>query len=287
MGLHPPPGGGGASASRALSRPRPTEAPMPTNRTPPINQRALWAALILTLAAALIQAPAWGAPVAAPDRQTVPLTPPATWTPRPAPPTATRTVPLPPTTLPTLPPPTAMPPTSAPPTAALPPTDTPPPTFAPTHTLVHPTPTAATPTPSSAPSPTREGAIPRAWLALTGAPDLLAPGVPITLTLQVASVGNVPLENALLTLDGLAALVDPLPAPDAGRVTLLADRLTWALPALPPGESLTLLLTAHAPQDLLPSATLPLLAELAWDGPPLQVELLLAAPWALLPDTGL
>ncbi|MHB1295967.1 MAG: hypothetical protein ACYC4R_13340 [Anaerolineae bacterium] len=259
---------------------------MPIHRIPLHKLRALWVLVILVLAASLTHVPAWGAPVAAPDRQTVPLTPPATWTPRPAVPTATRTPRVPPTALPTLRPPTAQPatrvPTNVHPSATPMPTSTPQPVR-----ITTAAPTAAVPATAPALSPTREGAIPLPWLALGGAPDVLMPGVPVEITVRVASVGNVPLEGAVLTLDGLAALGSINSTSSGGRTTMVGDRLTWALPPLPVASSLTLTLSGTAPQALLPEAQIILHAGLSWSGTPLKEELILAAPPVLLPDTGL
>lgn len=256
--------------------------------------RWLWIALLLALALAPWGrwAPRWLTTLALPGRQTVPVTPPATWTPAQPPPTVT---PLPTrpggskTSTPIPAAPTAAPttePTEPPPTATLAPGQTPAPTReSPTAAFGG----AATATPALAPTsaPPTSSATPGPWLWLHADPAIVGPGSRVLLQVEVANEGPQAIAEAVVALSGLTLLTLAPPRANAGQVETQPGLLLWRVGALAPGAGAALELDAVVSDLVLPDGALPLRAVLTWrGGGPLVQEIALALPWAPLPAVG-
>ncbi len=251
-------------------------------------RRYRWLWIVLLLALALPPwgrwAPRWLTTLALPGRQTVPITPPATWTPAQPPPTVTP--------LPTRPggsrTHTPIPaPTEAPPTVTLAPgqTPSPSPTGALTATAVgDATPTSASASPTGAPA---LGATPGLWLWLHADPAIVGPGSRALLQVEVANEGPQAIAEAVVALSGLTPLTLAPPRPSAGQVEAQPGLLLWRVGALAPGAGAALELDVVVSDLVLPDGALPLRAALTWrGGGPLVQEIALALPWAPLPAVG-
>jgi hypothetical protein len=211
----------------------------------------------------------WALPVQAPQRQTVPLTPPPTWT-RVRPP-ATRTL------VPTRP----EPPRSATPGS--------PSTPVPQATSV---PAGAPPSGGATPVATpRQRTTPQTsesvWLWLSADPLIVGPGSRVSVRVELKNVDATALDAVTLELPAPVGLrfVDARVA--SGQADISEAKLTWQLGRLEPGTDALIEVTARVAADVLPDGALLLRPRLSWsEGELLGDEMALVLPWALLPATG-
>ena len=256
-----------------------------------LSSTAKWIGLLLLAGSAgllLDQDPgAWAAPLAAPHRQTVPLTPPATWTPV-SPSSTPRQTAAPPGSPPTdqesPPPPAAPPSVETPGTPAATLVGTAP---ALTSTLAL-SPTSLTPAAVSVETPVQpfsSGAEPR--LALTADPLVVGPRSEVALRLGVRNTGKGSLEGVTVTLTEPSALRFNSVRVYGGDLRWEESQLTWDPGQLPAGAEGILEIAAVVGDDVLPDTTIPLVATLSWpSGEDVTQELVMRLPWALLPETG-
>lgn len=215
-------------------------------------------ALSLAFFASAALAAPWHRAGAEALRQTVPLTPPATWTPAaPAAPPPEPTVPQPPDHA------TALPPAEEPdpvPTALPGPAE----------------PTQALPAPSDA-------AAAQPWLGLSARPQIIAPGDVVTLRLELVNLGPGDLAPATVTLGP----VPHLTLRPSGSARVVAGELRWSAPRLAAGEGAVVEVQAVVGGGLLPGEEMVFLGGLAWGGAEVESnEALILAPQAPLPEVG-
>jgi hypothetical protein len=244
--------------------------------------------LLVALFSALgIGSAAWAVPVAVPQRQTVPLTPPPTWTR--IRPSATRT-PLPtrPESQSTTPVPQSTPGTQS--TSGSPVTPAAQNTSAPQRTVV----SSDTPLSGSSALPTSSSvaavtpAAPSGpWLNLSAAPLIVGPNSRVALRVELRNGSADVLSNATLLLSRPATLSFAEAHVTSGQVELKQDALVWTCGSLAGGAVGSLELEATVAPDVLPDGTIPLHATLSWAGGELFAnQVTLTLPWALLPDVG-
>jgi hypothetical protein len=225
----------------------------------------------------------WARVGAEPYRQTVPLTPPATWTPVPVP------------------------------TAAVPPTRGSQPSSTPvgsTETPLPPSVTLAatgTPSPPSATAdrslessrtvqPTQaESAVSATWtltpppvlqLSWVVEPEVVGPGSDVVLQLVLMNTGSGALPGARIVVERPTFLYSLAWHTPVGQLWDDPEGIVWEPGELEAGEEIALALQAQVVEDLLPGASLPLQALLIVGDAPQRVEGGLTAPPALLPDCG-
>ena len=256
-----------------------------------LSSTVKWIGLLLLAGSAgllLDQDPgAWAAPLAAPHRQTVPMTPPATWTPvsPTSPPKPTRTPPpsSPPTDQGSPPPPAAPPSVETPGTPAATLVGTAP---ALTSTLAL-SPTSLTPAAVLVQTLTQPTSAPEPRLALTADPLVVGPRSEVALRLGVRNTGKGSLEGVTVTLTEPSALRFNSVRVYGGDLRWEESQLNWDPGSLPAGAEGILEIAAVVGDDVLPDSAIPLVATLSWPGgEDVSQELVLRLPWALLPETG-
>lgn len=274
--------------------------------------------LVLLLLALSSARSAWATLAEHALRQTVPLTPPPTWTPvrPPATPTPLPTRPVPPRPPTSVPQDTPMPegtailqPSAVAPNTSVPGTDVPrtivlntsvPSTPAPS-TRTPGTPVlGATPVPGGTSIPQSTAVAPNTpvrqepavaqgqpWMWLSAAPTIVGPGVRVTLELELESVGAGSLSGASLLLAEPAALHFAQVRITQGQVNADASGVTWEPGVLESGSGAFLYVDATVADDVLPEGAIPLQALLSWPAGQLASNpIALALPWAPLPETG-
>lgn len=223
------------------------------------------AALSVALVASAALAAPWHRAGAEALRQTVPLTPPATWTPAaPAAPPPEPTVPQPPDH-----------------STALPPAEEPDPV--PTALPGSAEPTRPAVDPTQAPPASPEAAAAQPWLGLSARPQIIAPGDVVTLRLELVNLGPGDLARATVTLGP----VPHLTLRPSGSARVVAGALRWSAPRLAAGEGAVVEVQAVVGEGLLPGEEIVFAGGLAGDGSELvSNEALLLAPRAVLPVVG-
>jgi hypothetical protein len=256
--------------------------------------------MVISLVAAGLSLPAWGAPLAYPLRQTVPMTPPPTWTPvappsdptpiptytRPQPPEETRlpeTTPVPPTLVPTEPT-TEQPPSVTP---ATPPTA---PALAASATATWAAVAAVTPSATNGMVPPARMKA-RPWMGFTAEPFIIGPGSVVTLQLLLENLGTGIMEDPSVSLALPSELVYVSAQASAGTVQSTSPQIVWRLEAPSTSRSASLAVTIQVVPDVLPDNELHLQGRLAWSEGRDRAEtvsnvVVLILPWALLPETG-
>ena len=192
--------------------------------------KLLLAGLLLVLAGQVLGRGAWASGVLAPQRQTVPLTPPPSWTPEtPVGPIATRPQP---------------------------------------------------PAPEDEESES-EGANP--WLGLSVAPQLVAPGVEVTLRVQLLNQGKGELSDAIVAMTLPRELEYAGGSASSGLLEHTAGSVLWAVRVAAQGESM-LEVRARVRDDVLPDRQIEFQAQLTWPSGGVSSNVgVLELPWALLP----
>ena len=193
-------------------------------------KRFLLAGLLVVLTGLALGKQTWASVVLAPQRQTVPLTPPPTWTPEaPAVPKATRPQP---------------------------------------------------PAPDDEQRQS-EGANP--WLGLSVDPQLVAPGMVSTLSVQLLNQGSGELADALVTMQLPRELVYVDGSTASGSLEHNAGTVLWAVRVAAQGES-RLQVRVRVGDDVLPDRQIEFQAQLAWPSGEVSSNMgALKLPWALLP----
>jgi hypothetical protein len=222
-------------------------------------------ALSLAFFASAALAAPWHRAGAEALRQTVPLTPPATWTPAaPAAPPPEPTIPQPPDH-----------------STALPPAEEPDPVPTALPGPAEPTRPAADPT--QAPPASPEAAAAQPWLGLSARPQIVAPGDVVTLRLELVNLGPGDLAPATVTLGPVRHLT----LRPSGTARVVAGELRWSAPRLAAGEGAVVEVQAVVGEGLLPGEEMVFAGEVAGAGEGTESnEALLVAPQAVLPGVG-
>lgn len=228
-------------------------------------------ALVVTILVLWPRGLAWASPLSNVHRQTMPLTPPPTWTPEQQPGGSEPTAPPSPTRPePTRPPEdTRVPPTDAPEQPA----DTPAP---PTNT-----PVAAPDTPTPAPP------VAQPWLYLSADPMFVGPSSEVGIRVEIANFGDAVLQTANITLTMPTLLSFVNVRTTSGQIRFEASNLILELNPVQPGGEGLLEIDVVVSADALPDAIIPMRAALNWDGGASVIsDFPLVLPWAPLPETG-
>ena len=118
-------------------------------------------------------------------------------------------------------------------------------------------------------------------------PRTVAPGMDVTLQVNVANLGTAPLNGGVVILELPDILRDLRLAPSTGITAWQGAQLVWNLAELAPGAEAALTLQAAVSADALPDGAIAVRASLAAPASyAMTQEMALDLPWAPLPAAG-